>query len=238
MSTYNPYASNPVIEAPAETRSEFIRKTYMHLAAALTAFGLLETALIQAGFGLHAMRFLSAVPYAWLMVLGGFVIVGWLASRLAASSASPAVQYLGLGLYVVAEAFIFLPIITMAIGMTGGTVILGQAAVLTGALVLGITVVAFTSGRDFSFLGGMLKIGGFVALGLIVASLIMGFSLGLWFSVAMVLFAGGAVLYDTSNILHRYQPGQHVGASLALFASIAMMFYYVLRILMSLTGRD
>lgn len=238
MNTYNPYASSPVIEAPAETRSEFIRKTYTHLAVALTAFGLLETALIQMGAGIYALRFLGQVPYSWLMVLGGFVVVGWLASRLAASSSSPAMQYLGLSLYVVAEAVIFLPIIMMAIGLTGGAAILGQAAVLTGALVLGITVVAFTSGKDFSFLGGMLKIGGFVALGLIVASLLMGFSLGLWFSVAMVLFAGGAVLYDTSNILHRYQPGQHVAASLALFASIAMMFYYVLRILMSLSNRN
>ena len=238
MDTFNPYASNPVIDAPAETRGEFIRKTYTHLAVALTAFGLLEAALISAGFGLHAMRFLASFPYSWAVVLGGFVIVGWLASRLASSAASPAMQYLGLALYVVVEALIFLPIITMAIGYTGGTMILGQAAVLTGALVLGITIVAFTSGRDFSFLGGMLKIGGIVALGLILASIFMGFSLGLWFSVVMVLFAGGAVLYDTSNILHRYQPGQHVAASLALFASIAMMFYYILRILMSLSGRD
>ena len=58
---------------------------------------------------------------------------------------------------------------------------------------------AFTTGHDFSFLGGLLKIGGFVALGVIVASILFGFSLGLFFVGLMILFAGGAVLYNTST---------------------------------------
>ena len=46
-------------------------------------------------------------------------------------------------------------------------------------------------------------------------------------------FAGVAVLYDTSNIMHHYPQDKHVAASMALFASIAMMFYYILRLFMS-----
>jgi FtsH-binding integral membrane protein len=46
------------------------------------------------------------------------------------------------------------------------------------------------------------------------------------------------VLYDTSNIIHRYQPGDHVAAALSLFASIALLLWYVLRILLAFTGRD
>ncbi|MDB4504381.1 Bax inhibitor-1 family protein, partial [Akkermansiaceae bacterium] len=92
---------------------------------------------------------------------------------------------------------------------------------------------------DFSFLGGILKVGGFVAIGVIVAStFIQGFNLGLWFSAIMVVFAGGSILHQTSNIIHHYRPDQHVAASLGLFASVALLFWYVLRILMSLTGRD
>jgi FtsH-binding integral membrane protein len=238
MEQFNPYDLTSVAEAPAETRADFIRKTYAHVAGALAAFALLEAMMLKAGLGAVALRFIGAVPYAWLMVLGGFMIVGWLASRLATSQASPAMQYLGLALYTLAEAVIFLPMLALAIAYTGNALIIGQAAVLTGALVLGITTVAFTTRKDFSFLGGILKIGGFIAIGLIVASFFLPISLGLWFSVAMVLFAGGAVLYDTSNIIHRYQPGDHVAASLSLFASIALLLWYVLRILMAFTGRD
>jgi len=72
-----------------------------------------------------------------------------------------------------------------------------------------------------------------VALGLIVAGAIFGFNLGLWFSAGMVLLAAGAILYTTSNVLHHYGEDQYVGASLELFAAVAILFWYVLRIFMS-----
>ncbi|MBK1828273.1 Bax inhibitor-1/YccA family protein [Haloferula rosea] len=238
MDYTNPYATGSVSEYPEDTRSEFIRKTYTHLAGALVVFALLETIMLQAGLGNAALQLISGGKYTWLMVLGGFMIVGWLATKLAYSATSVATQYLGLAIYTVAEAVIFLPIMALGIAVTGDAMILGQAAVLTGALVLGITTIAFTTKKDFTFLGGALKIIGFVALGMIVVSIFGGFNLGLWFSVAMVIFAGGAVLYDTSKIMYHYQPGQHVAASLSLFASIALLLWYVLRILISLSGRD
>ena len=143
-------------------------------------------------------------------------------------------QYAGLALYTVGEAIIFLPLLALAVVMTGDGSLILQAALVTAAMVLGLSAVALTTRKDFSFLGGILKIGGFVALGLIVASFFLPISLGLWFSGAMVVFASGAILYNTSNLIHRYQPGQHVAASLSLFASVALLFWYVLRILMSL----
>ena len=51
----------------------------------------------------------------------------------------------------------------------------------------------------------------------------------------MAVFAGASVLYTTSNVLHEYRIGQHVAASLALFASVALLFWYILRILMSMS---
>ena len=62
--------------------------------------------------------------------------------------------------------------------------------------------------------------------------------LGIWFSVAMVVFACAYILYDTSNVMHHYRPGQHVAASLALFASVTLLLWYVIRILISLSSRD
>ena len=87
--------------------------------------------------------------------------------------------------------------------------------------------------KDFSFLRGVMVWGFFVAIGLIVASLVFGFHLGTWFSVGMIGFAGAAVLYDTSNIMHHYPQNKYVAASMALFSSIAMMFFYILRLLMN-----
>ncbi|NNC99088.1 MAG: permease, partial [Gammaproteobacteria bacterium] len=107
-----------------------------------------------------------------------------------------------------------------------------NAALITGALVGGLTLVVFTTRKDFSFIGPALAIGGVVALGIIIGSIAFGFNLGLFFSAAMIIFAAGSVLYTTSNILHVYREDQHVAASLALFASVALMFWYVVQFLM------
>jgi len=238
MDPINPYAPSSVAEAPPDTRADFIRKTYRHLVGAIGAFIVLESLMLNAGLGDLALSLLGASQYSWLIVLGGFMLVGWLASRMASNVGSIQSQYLGLGLYVVAQALIFLPLLALAIHYTGSQLVIWQAAVLTGAMVLGLTTIAFTTGKDFSFLGGILKVVFFIAIGLIVASFFLPITLGLWFSVAMVVFASGAILYDTSRIIHHYQPGQHVAASLSLFASVALLFWYVLRILMVLSGRE
>lgn len=234
----NPFTVSTVADSSEELRAEFIRKTYGHLAGAIALFVVLESVFLSMGLGNMALNLLGTSRYSWLIVLGGFMGVSWLADRWATNGASQGMQYAGLVLYTVAEAVIFLPLIAMAIGVTGDTSILLQAGLITGAMVLGISAIALTTKKDFSFLGGALKIGGFVALGLIVASFFLPISLGLWFSGAMIVFASGSILYNTSNLLHRYEPGQHVGASLALFASVALLFWYVLRFLMSFTSRD
>ena len=230
----NPYAVGMISELPETVRAEFIRKTYAHLAGAVGLFVALEWAFLSMGLGETALGLLGASSYSWLMVLGAFMVVSWVAERWATNGSSQAMQYAGLALYTVAEALIFLPMIVLAMVMTGDGSLILQAGLVTAAMVIGISAVALTTKKDFSFLGGFLKIGGFVALGLIVASFILPISLGLWFSAAMVVFASVSILYNTSNLIHRYQPGQHVAASLSLFASVALLFWYVLRLLMSL----
>ncbi|GAA5129612.1 US12 family protein [Luteolibacter yonseiensis] len=230
----NPYVVGTVSESPESERAAFIRKTYWHLAGAIGLFAGLETLLISSGLGIPALGLLASTKYSWLMVMGAFMLVSWVAERWATNGSSQAMQYAGLALYTVAEAVIFLPILMMAVAMAGDMGLVLQAGLITVAMVIGISTVALTTKKDFSFLGGMLKIGGFVALGLIVASFFLPITLGFWFSAAMVIFASGAILYNTSNLLHRYEPGQHVAASLSLFASVALLFWYLLRLLMSL----
>jgi hypothetical protein len=171
------------------------------------------------------------------------MVVGWVANNWAQSATSIGKQYAGLFLYVAAEAIIFLPMIGIAKKLTvtaGGMeiAIIPAAGLTTLVMVAGLTAYAFISKRDFSFLGGFLNMLGFGALALIVVSLLFGFNLGVWFSAAMVIFASGYILYYTSNILQVYRTDQYVAAALALFASVALLFWYVLRIFMAFSNRD
>jgi FtsH-binding integral membrane protein len=226
-----------VVEAAPEARAAFIRRTYTHLAMAILAFIGLEVIFFQSGLA-RAMTatLLGSGRVGWLAVLGGFMVVSWVANKWAESSTSLGIQYTGLSVYVLAEALLFVPLLYIASVYYDG--IIPMAAIITGLLFLGLTVTAFTTRKDFSFLGGILTISSFVALGIIIASCVFGFNLGIVFSGAMVIFAAAAILYSTSNIIHRYNTDQHVAASLSLFASVALLFWYVLRILMSLTSRN
>lgn len=228
--------SMPVASAQPDVRAAFIRRTYAHLALAVAAFVGLETMLIRSPLAESMLKFISANRYGWLMILGAFILTGWLARGMAQNVTSLPAQYLGLALYVVAEAIIFVPLLYIAVFYSSPDV-LPTAALLTGALFLGLTAAAFITRQDFSFLRGVLAIGGFVALGTIVCGAIFGFTLGLFFSLAMVMLASAAILYDTSKVIHHYSTDQHVSAALELFASVALLFWYVLRIMMRMSRR-
>jgi hypothetical protein len=225
------------IDAAPEARANFIRRTYNHLALAIVAFIALEFALFQSGLAEKMTPVMIASRFSWLAVLGAFMIISWVADRWARCGASKAMQYLGLAVYIVAEAVIFVPLLYIAANYAS-PIVIPLATMLTGLLFLGLSLVAVTTRKNFSFLGGVVKVGGCVALGIILLSLGIGFNLGLIFSGAMVVLAMIAILYTTSNILHEYDTDQHVAAALALFASVALLFWYVLRILIALTSRS
>jgi hypothetical protein len=220
-------------EARAAERSAFIRRTYAHLAGAILLFVVLEAALLQAPFTPKLVSLMAGSRISWLVVLGLFMAVGYIADKWARSVEAPGMQYLGLILYVVVEAVIFLPLLYVATVLTESPDVIKSAGLLTLTLFAGLTGTVFITRKDFSFLRGALMVGGFVALGIILVSLIVGFNLGTLFSLAMVGLAGGYILYYTSNVLHHYRTDQHVAAALALFAAVALMFWYILRLFMS-----
>jgi len=233
--SYLDAGSGKIVANAAETeRANFIKRTYLHLGGAILAFAILETLLIQSGIAANFVAMLSGSKWSWLIVLAVFMGVSMLADHWAHSSISREKQYLGLGLYTVAEAVIFMPLIYMAQARADDVLL--HAAVITVALVAGLTFTAFSTKINFSFMGRFLMIGGFIAMGIIVAAMLFGFSLGLWFSGAMILFAAASVLYSTSNIIHEYHTEQHVAASLSLFSSVGLLFWYVLQFLMAFDG--
>lgn len=230
--TYSTFGNTSAANALPQERASFIRKTYLHLAGAVLIFTLIEAYLITSGAGLAIAQTMLGGRWSWAIVLFAFMGISMLAQWWANSQTSKALQYAGLGLFIVAETIIFLPLLFMAAIRSNSLEIFGQAGITTLGLFLGLTAVVFLTRKDFSFLGPILMIGGFVALGVIFSGIIFGFNLGSVFSFVMVAFAGGAILYDTSNILHRYRTDQHVAASLSLFASVALLFWYILRIFM------
>ncbi len=227
-------SSNPfvtVAEAAPSARAAFIRKTYMHLAMAILAFIAFEFVLFQTGAAVAIYNFVFSFSYGFMVLLGGFMVVGWLSQSMASGSASRNGQYAGMALFVAAEGIIFAPMLVYAAVRAPG--VITSAATMTLLLFGGLTATAFMTRKDFSFLGSTLTFVGFAALGLILCSFIFGIQLGTWFSVAMIVFAGGAILYTTSKVIHNYREDQYVGASVELFASVAMLFWYVLRLFLS-----
>jgi len=240
----NPYQNWGTIAARAETseRADFIRKTYLHLAGAVAAFMAIEAVLLNAPFAGKMAAFMFTGRWTWFVVLGAFMVVSVVAQKWAQSSTSVGTQYLGLGLYVVAEAVIFLPLLYIAnthfTNVHDGWSAIQVAAVITGVIFGGLTAIVFVTAADFSFLRTGLMFAMFAALGIAVCSAIFHFNLGVPFVGALVVVAGGYILYHTSQVLHHYCIGQHVAASLALFASLALLFWYVLQLVMSLSSRD
>ena len=223
----------------ANERMTFVRKTYAHLTGAIFVFAFLEYLFLgplREVVATPMLRLLSTSSYSWAIVLGAFMGVSWLADKWANSTTSRNMQYLGLGLYVFAESLIFVPLLLIASSPgIGGPHVIPTAAIATIAIFAVLTGIVFITKKDFSFLRKGLILGGFVAMGLIFASIFFGFNLGVIFTVAMIGFAGMYILYHTSQIMAHYHPQQYVAASLALFSSVALLFWYVIRLVMSLS---
>ncbi len=225
-------SSVPVSSLAVEDRSQFIWKCYAHVVGAILALVAIEYYLFTSGAAESIWRVLGQFP---LGVVLGFIGLSWAASHLAHRLESITMQYVAFAVYVVLWAIMFVPLLAMAMiyGQERGVNIIEDAALVTAFGCAALIATVMITRKDFSFLRGILVWGGFIAIGLIVASFALGFHLGTWFSVGMIGFAGVAVLYDTSNIMHHYPENKYVAASMALFASIALMFYYILRLFMS-----
>lgn len=222
----------PVSALSDTEKVAFYKKTYSHVAAGVLAFFIAEYFLLQSDALIEFMLSMTQ-GYRWLIMLGGFMFMTNYAESTALKTTDTNKQYLAFGLYVLAEAIIFIPLIYIAMSMTNGAELINQAAIVTLSLFGGLTAVVFVTKKDFSFLRSALTVGFFIAIGLIIAGTLFGFDLGLWFSVGMCVLAAGSILYQTSNLVHKYTNDQYIPAAIGLFASLMLLFWYVLSIFMS-----
>jgi FtsH-binding integral membrane protein len=240
----NPYArfGDLAVNATVDSRKAFIRKTYAHLTAAIYGLVLIEFLYFKTLPLDNWVPNLFAERWGWLALFGGYMLVSWIAQNWATSAASLGKQYAGLATYVFAFSVILCPMLWIANHFA--TPIGGQsfspitvAAVATLALFGVLTAIVFVSKKDFSFLGPILGISSFVILAIIALGAFGLLNLGTFFCMALVVFASGAILYDTSNVLHKYRTEQYVAAALALFASVGILFWYILQIVISMSNR-
>ena len=203
-------------------------RVYTRLVAGVALFVLLEAYLFTSGLAVAITQFVFST--SWLLILGGFMIVSWLANSVALRATSPASQWGGFALLVAANALIFAPMLVIAELQVPGTVAAAGQYAVGGFIIL--SVIAHRSARDFTWLGATLRWFGVLALVAIVLSVVTGATLGTWFSLAMIGFAGAAILFETQVILRETPPGRETVAAMALFSSLALLFWYVLRLLM------
>lgn len=225
------YAPQPVSTHAPEVRSRFMKRVYANLIGGIAAFIAIETFLFSEASGYLAYDIAIAINSAsWLLVLGGFMLVSWLGSSFAWKATSTGVQYAGYAAMVAVYSIIFT--LPLAIANEEFPGVISTAAWISIIAFAGLSGIALTTSKDFKFLRGILMWAGMLALGaIVIAVLVPSVQLGAWFSVAMIGLAGGAILYDTQKIYHSYPPDREVAAAMSLFASVALMFWYVLRLL-------
>jgi FtsH-binding integral membrane protein len=215
-----------VARLAVQARARFILRTYAHLFGAVMTFAAIDTALFVTDTAESVARAMMGMGQ-WV-VLGGFLLGGMLFSHLAQSVRSKPLQYAALAAYVGLYALISVPLLVYADAFAPGAI--RSAGVVTVIGFSGLTAVAFTTRKDFSFLGSLVRWGIVVLLVAIVASWLFGFELGTLFSVAVVGLMGTGILYETSNVLHHHDEDGYVGAALQLFSYTAVMFMHLVRI--------
>jgi FtsH-binding integral membrane protein len=228
--TYAIHDDQLAINAPADARATFLQKTYSLVFAGVLTFAL---TLFLSGPDMPLHSLAMSIGLNWITTLviffGGMMAVRMLARTVMGLPLFFAFTF-GFGL-------IAAPLVSLIQTTDGGAVIIGQASLMTAFLFLGLTAYVFKSGRDFSFLYGFLWLAFFGMMGVAVASWLLGYSVGVWYSYLGAGLMCAHILYDTSNVMRRYSTDSHVSAALELFTDVVLLFWYLLQIAWSL-NRD
>ncbi len=226
------------VSAGQRPRAAFLAKTYNHLLGAILGFVALEIVLFKTGIAASIFQLVaSSGNMGWLLIMGGFMVVSYMFTNLAQSRSSKGVQYAGLAGYTAAWAVMFAAPLYLAWTLMSPEIV-KNAALITIVSFGALTAIVYYTGKDFTFLRSGIMWGSFLALGLIVLSAVFGFQLGNLFMIGMVGLSGASILYSTSAVLQDYPDDFHVAAALALMASVMMLFWYVLQLVMSFAGSD
>jgi len=107
----------------------------------------------------------------------------------------------------------------------------------TGAIFLGLSVVAMNPDRDFTKLGSFLAVGSIVCLVAIVANLFLQMpAIHLALSLMIAFISGGMILFQTNQIIKGGERN-YITATVTLYISILNIFLTILQFLAMFAGR-
>jgi FtsH-binding integral membrane protein len=202
--------------AAVQDRSEFVSKVYTLLGVSL----LFCCAGAYFGLSMPQGLFLPAVIAEFILMFACMMLQRAYPLNLMLLFAFTTLSGITLG-----------PVFNMYIAHGMGSII-PVATGVTAAIFGGLSIYVHTSKKDFSFLGGFLFMG---LIGMVLVSLASMFFhlpfMGSVFSGFGILLFSGFILYDTSNLMRRYQDEQYVAATLALYLDLLNLFLNVLRLL-------
>jgi len=216
-------ANVPVAQSSVDVRMDFLRKTYALFLAGIIC-SLLVGALTLRTPSLFTIS-ASLNPLIAILLIVGLSFGAQVASRI------EGLNYVALFSFTGVMGFVFAPMLHAYDAMQPG--IVTQAAMLTTITFSALTTYVFVSKKDFSFMGGLLFVGliglilGGIANALLFHSAVTSYLMA-WFTL---LIFSGYVLYDTSNIMRRYDSRAYCSAALSLFLDFFNMFLAILRIL-------
>lgn len=227
-------AAPVVANASPVTRAAFLRKVYATLTAGVgVSLGTgIVLALQAAADPTHFVRTMLQGSGMWMLFLG-YLALSFMVGAVVRVRGVNILAYL---FFTAFTGFFISPLLTYSILQAGGALtIVWQALGLTVFAFGGLTAYVLISGKDFSFIKGFIWTGFWILLGFMV----VGFFVDSWayhmgITAAGLLVFVGFVLYDTSEIMHRYGPGDWVAGAFSLFIDFINMF---IRILMLLAGR-
>ncbi|MFN3243794.1 MAG: Bax inhibitor-1 family protein [Planctomycetota bacterium] len=237
MEDNNPYRSleaPPAAFAAANEKAAFLKKVYGILLLGVLGFAatLFACATVPALTDL-TWRFANLIYgnglMGWAIYMAIFLGGSWLVQSVAEKRPINAFAYAG---WVVLMALMVAPVVLIA-SEAHGVGIIQQASALTALVFGGLTVYVLWTGKDFSWMRGLLMLGFLVLVATSLLGWVLGFSLGLWFSGLVVLLAAGYILYNTSVILNHLPTHMAMTGAITLFTDVVLLFKHILILLMN-----
>lgn len=217
-----PIASS-VVQEDASIQMGFLRKVY----------SLFLLGLLSASAGAFATMTDPDIARAVVghVLIGTLVYFGVFFLAMAVRK-MPVVNVLALLAFTFVSGAFLAPALMYAVLKTGSMDVVFQAAGITGSIFVGLTAYTFISKKDFSFLGGIVYVGLFAVIGIMVVNIFVQSQAATmavsWIgSVLFSLF----ILFDTSRIMRTHGSDEYVSGALSLYLDFINLFLFILRIL-------
>lgn len=194
---------------------------------------LLATGLMVSALGAWVFKDLWGLRMP--MIIASFVLLFIMMSV----ARKPGVNVLVFYLFCLAEGGALGPLLSMYVRAFGSNIV-WEAFLLTGITVAGVGSYAYTSGKDFNFLGRGLM---WALVGIIIFGLVSVFFfqlhtplIVLGYETIIVAVFTGFLLYDFSKIRLRYGPEDYTIAAVSVYLDFLNLFMAILNILAILQG--